>query len=209
MGLILAAGYFHKYTLGGVYFALASGSYWTGFGLDRLFAAARFAGAPWIGWALCGLVLGAVIGFCAIAPVYGLRRWRWAMVGLVFTAMLVIALLPVSLPAGPDPDRVPDVFGPVVRIDGRIVVDRGDKMAFRFKVFDQAPRAKVRIVIAQRSGATLATYRAGWVPTGKWRTLRYTCRLRPGEYRYTITAVDKKGQAAVRNGRAGLRVRAK
>lgn len=209
LGLIAAGVVFYRYVVWALYYAAAASAYGVGWCLDRLLSGARFPDAPWIGWALSGAALGAAIGFFAIAPVYGLRRWRWTIVGVVLAAMVVVALLPTQPLAGPEEGSLPDRFGPVVRVGGRITQTQGHFVVFEFAVFDQAPRASVRITIDKRGGRTFDRIRVGRVQTGEWLSKKYRCRLLPGKYRYTVTAVDAHGHRAVHEGRASLTVRAR
>ena len=38
-------------------------------------------GAPWVMWALWGALIGASLGFWAVAPVFGLRKQR-SLIGI-------------------------------------------------------------------------------------------------------------------------------
>ncbi len=60
---------------------------------DWLMAAHLLPGDPWAGWMLCGGVLGAAGGFWTIAPAYGMRSLRPAILALPVIGMVCLAIL--------------------------------------------------------------------------------------------------------------------
>lgn len=65
--------------------------------LDQLFSAHLIHGAPWLMWTIWGAVLGMSIAFWTIAPVYGIRKRRSAilatpavLIGLVAIIRLIV-----------------------------------------------------------------------------------------------------------------------
>jgi hypothetical protein len=70
---------------------------------------------PPLMWALCGLLIGATLAFCLEAPVYGLRRQRPAIVGIVSLFVLIAASVIYSFrqtpelmePIAPPPPPIP------------------------------------------------------------------------------------------------------
>jgi hypothetical protein len=60
-------------------------------GLDGLFSAALLPRAPWILWAIWGGVLGGVLAFWTVAPVYGLRERRPHLLLAPVGLMLLLA----------------------------------------------------------------------------------------------------------------------
>jgi hypothetical protein len=79
--------------LTGLYWVVASLSYWLITGLEWLFSSSLNPGRPAVMWAVWGVVLGAVLGFYPIAPVYGLKKFRGALIWLVFAAMVAVAFI--------------------------------------------------------------------------------------------------------------------
>ncbi len=80
-------------TLTGLYWALSSLSYWFLSGLEWLFSGSLLPERPHVMWAVWGGVLGGVLGFYPIAPLYGIRKYRGALVWLVLAAMIAVAWL--------------------------------------------------------------------------------------------------------------------
>jgi hypothetical protein len=208
IGLLAAGAWFWRYTLGGLYMGLATGAYHGVRVLDRAFWATWLDGLPWVGWVLAGGLIGAVVGFFTIAPVYGLRRGRWAI--LAAAPVIIVALALTSSPptVGTLTSAVPDTMGPYVRTGGSVRAERGEQVLLDFLVLDQSAFAKVRIVITNReTGQNVAVLKVGQVKTGKWHRQPFRCRLKPGIYTYTVEAVDALGQPAVRDGKSKIRVR--
>lgn len=92
-GLLLIGGLLYLlaiatgYVLSAIYWALASFSRGLVVTLDGLLSAQVLPDLPAAAWAAWGALLGGVLGFWTIAPVYGMRRWRPALVWLVLAAM--------------------------------------------------------------------------------------------------------------------------
>ena len=80
-----------EYTLAGLYWAGASLSYWLISGLEWLFSGSLNPERPEVMWAVWGGALGGVLGFYPVAPVYGLGKYRKALVWLVLVAMVAVA----------------------------------------------------------------------------------------------------------------------
>lgn len=80
-----------EYTLAGAYWLLASVSYWLINGFEWLFSGALYPERPEVVWALWGAALGGVLGFHGVAPIYGLRKYRNALICLVLAAMVAVA----------------------------------------------------------------------------------------------------------------------
>ncbi len=113
------------YAVSAMYWAVASVSYALIALLDGLFSVRAMPDSPAVMWAVWGGVMGGVLGFWTIAPVYGMRRWRSAMVLVVLAAMAGTALFPLVSFRGAPAARVgTEQTGlPVARVDAD---DAGD-----------------------------------------------------------------------------------
>jgi hypothetical protein len=97
--LAVGASYVLVAILGVLYTALAIiGSLFLA-GLDMLLCPAQLASVPWVAWAAWGGLAGAAAGFWTVAPVYGMRRMRPAL--LLLTPVAIIAVLALRLVFGP------------------------------------------------------------------------------------------------------------
>jgi len=208
LALVIVAGWFWRYTLGALYTGMATLSYWAFWGLDRAFLVPRLSQRPWLGWVLCGIVLGGTLGFISIAKIYGLRRARWAILALVIAVIAGVAFIPASAVRPTSSTTVRDALGPVVRTKGAVETSRGKLIRIRYIVRDQSAKAEVTIVIISRKNDLRVTeHRAGKVSTGRWHVERFECRLQPGRYQYVVRAVDEHGNSAVHEGVGSLKVR--
>lgn len=100
-----------------------------------------------------------------------------------------------------------DPVGPITSALARVVVRRGGKATFPFKVSDLTPRARVtiRIYLGTRLKKTLSV---GGRPTGVRQTYSWPrCLLARGTYTWRVYAVDQAGNAQSRIGSARLVVR--
>ena len=187
---------------------MATLSYWVFWGLDRAFLVPRLSHRPWLGWVLCGVLLGGTLGFISIAKIYGLRRARWAILALVIVVVAGVAFIPAPA-VRPIPGAAGrDALGPVVRTKGAVETSRGKLIRIHYIVRDQSTKAEVTIVISSRkTGSSVVEHKAGEVSTGRWHVERFECRLKPGRYQYVVRAVDEHGNSAVREGGGSLRVR--
>lgn len=105
--LAVGASYILVAIFGVLYTALAIvGSLFLA-GLDLLLCPAQLAAVPWVAWAAWGGIAGAAAGFWTVAPVYGMRRLRPALLLLVPVAALAfLALRLAFFPAAPAPQAV-------------------------------------------------------------------------------------------------------
>lgn len=102
--LAVGASYVLVAILGVLYTALAIIGSVALAGLDFLLCPAQLASIPWAAWAAWGGLAGAAAGFWTVAPVYGLRRLRPALLLLTPVAILVVlALRQVFGPPMPAP----------------------------------------------------------------------------------------------------------
>jgi hypothetical protein len=97
--LAVGASYVLVAVLGVLYTALAIIGSLLLAGLDMLLCPAQLAAIPWAAWAAWGGLAGAAAGFWTVAPVYGMRRLRPAL--LLFTPVAMLAVLALRLVFGP------------------------------------------------------------------------------------------------------------
>jgi hypothetical protein len=101
-----------------------------------------------------------------------------------------------------------DSVGPTTRALRSALVRRGRKVTLRYRVDDTlSPSAKVTIRIKTLRGRTVKTLRAVTRTTNVAASSRFTCKLKKGRYRFFVYARDLAGNAQVRRGYGGLRVR--
>jgi len=98
-----------------------------------------------------------------------------------------------------------DTLGPQTYAPWPVSVVRGKKPAFAFWVNDNlSDKAKVSIVIRNRSGKTVKTLSLGWLAT--WQEFSspmssWKCTLAKGAYTFSVRAQDQAGNAeAIRGG---------
>lgn len=97
--LAVGASYVLVAILGVLYTALAILGSVALAGLDFLLCPAQLASIPWAAWAAWGGLAGAAAGFWTVAPVYGLRRLRPAL--LLLTPVALVVVLALRLIFGP------------------------------------------------------------------------------------------------------------
>lgn len=97
--LAVGASYILVAILGVLYTALAIIGSLLLAGLDLLLCPAQLAAIPWVAWAAWGGIAGAAAGFWTVAPVYGMRRLRPAL--LLLTPAAALALMALRLAFGP------------------------------------------------------------------------------------------------------------
>jgi hypothetical protein len=104
------------------------------------------------------------------------------------------------------PTSSPDE-GPVCRVKDA-GVRRGAVCTIRYKVSDDVNLLVTRHVsILTRSGAVKKRWTGVTRSSASWRSFRFTCDLRRGEYRIVVDAEDLTGNAASVRGRATLTVK--
>lgn len=97
--LAVGASYVLVAILGVLYTALAILGSVALAGLDFLLCPAQLAAVPWTAWAAWGGIAGAAAGFWTVAPVYGLRRLRPAL--LLLSPVGIVVVLVLRLIFGP------------------------------------------------------------------------------------------------------------
>lgn len=96
--LVVLAIIFGPQLLTGVYWFFAMLAQGAVFFFDNLFSAALVPGIPWLMWVVWGMLIGAALGFWTLAPIYGLRQYRVAILCAPLGLMLLV--MGVRLMAG-------------------------------------------------------------------------------------------------------------
>lgn len=81
---------------------------------------------------------------------------------------------------------------------------RGRTATLRYAVADVTPKARVVIVISTLKGAARLTLTPGLKAANVRVSAAFVCRLRPGTYRYSVTATDMAGNRQARPATARL-----
>ena len=89
-------------------------------------------------------------------------------------------------------------------------VTRGRTATLRYRIDDTAPcagTARPVVKITKLGGRLVKTLKPAAQPVGKWRTLRLTCKLARGTYRFTVYATDAAGNRQAKTASNKLVVR--
>ncbi len=101
-----------------------------------------------------------------------------------------------------------DTGRPVCRAPRPAAARRGGLARLAYSVSDTlSPRADVTIRVRRSDGRVVRTLRVAGARAGVRHTKTFSCTLRRGKYRFTVSAVDLAGNRAVRTGTNTLRVR--
>jgi hypothetical protein len=103
-----------------------------------------------------------------------------------------------------------DTRAPTARFLQRAVCRRAGRATLRYTVADPrpgGPTATVRIVVADSRGRVVKRLTRRGLPVGTRQTATFTCRLRAGTYRLTISATDAAGTAQAKARTGWLTVR--
>jgi hypothetical protein len=100
-----------------------------------------------------------------------------------------------------------DTQPPTVVIANDVVARRGRTALLSFTPDDLlSASARCSVTIARR-GKTVLRLRNATCPTGRKRSLKYLCDLKPGVYTWSVSAVDAAGNVAPKAAAAKLTVR--
>lgn len=77
----------------GVYSGLAVSGFVLCYVLDQLFSASLLPAAPWVMWAVVGLLTGGCFAFWTIAPIFGMRKQRPLVLLAPVAVILVLAVV--------------------------------------------------------------------------------------------------------------------
>lgn len=101
-----------------------------------------------------------------------------------------------------------DTKAPRARTMGKTRVKRGRKARLSFRVRDNlSPTADVTVRIRDRRGKVVRSLRVNDARTGRRLAVTFRCKLKRGQYRYSVRATDRAGNRQTRAVTARLTVR--
>ena len=85
--------------------------------------------------------------------------------------------------------------GPVTRRSKNVAVKRGSPVKLSYRLSDEYCRtcSVVRLIVRKPGGAQAASFSLGDRPTGRALTKSFVCKLKPGTYTWSLSAVDSAG----------------
>ena len=88
-----------------------------------------------------------------------------------------------------------DVTGPVTQALKNAAVKRGRSVKLSYRLSDEYCRtcSAVRLIVKKAGGAQAASFSLGDRPTGRTLTKSFVCKLKPGTYTWSLSAVDSAG----------------
>ena len=90
-----------------------------------------------------------------------------------------------------------DVTGPVTQALKNAKARRGSSVKLSYRLSDEYCRtcSAVRLIVKKAGGGQAAAFSLGDRPTGRTLTKTFVCKLKPGTYTWSLTAVDSAGNA--------------